>query len=50
MFGNELEKLLEDMFKDDESDLENIIVLGDCIRPLETLGNCCTHNYASYSG
>jgi len=49
--GMKLEKLLKRLFEDDdESDLEDIVVLGRRIRPLEIRSECCTYSYATYGG
>ena len=48
-----LEKLLEDLFlDDDESTLDDIAVLGWPINPilLPFSGNCCNYTYANYGG
>ncbi|MFC1718388.1 hypothetical protein ACFL6S_32330 [Candidatus Poribacteria bacterium] len=49
LYGPEnLEKLLEGLFADDdELGLEDIVVLGKPI-PFELTGRCCSYNYTSY--
>ena len=47
--GNELERLLEKLFEDDESTPEDVKVFRD-IRSAETSSNCCTYNYSNYGG
>ena len=48
-FGNKLEKLLDDLFGDDgDFAMEDIEILNVGFRPLQTLGCCCTYNYAGY--
>ena len=51
LYGPEnLEKLLESLFADDdESILEDIVVLGRPV-PLKFLRGCCHNNYTSYGG
>lgn len=43
----ELEELLESLFADDESTLEDIVVLGWATR-FRLSPNCCVYNYTSY--
>ena len=51
MFENDLDKMLEALFADENADdKEEVMVLGGLINPLETVGNCCTYSYASYNG
>jgi hypothetical protein len=48
--GAKLERLLEKLFEDDEeSGLEDIVVLKKPIRPLETHSDCCSYNYSAYA-
>ena len=51
LYGPEnLEKLLESLFADDdESILEDIVVLGRPVPP-GLRGGCCTSSYTSYGG
>ena len=50
MFENELERLLETLFKDDnESIPEDIIVLNSRIFPLQIFTSCCVYSYAGYN-
>ena len=49
MFGNELEKLLETLFEDDnESSPEDVTVLNIGIFPLHIFAACCVYSYAGY--
>ena len=49
MFGNELERLLETLFEDDnESTPEDITVLNGCIFPMQIFTSCCVYSYAGY--
>ena len=51
MFGNELEKLLETLFVDNnESELEDVIILNNSLSPLEAYSACCIYSYAGYNG
>ena len=49
MFEDQLEKVLETLFGDDELALEDAIVLSSRICPLQMSTNCCTYSYSSYS-
>ena len=44
-----LEKLLESLFADDDELSEEVVVLGRPI-PFALTGNCCVNNYGSYGG
>ncbi len=50
MFGNELERLLETLFEDDnESTSEDVTVLNNGIFPLQIFTSCCVYSYAGYN-
>ncbi len=49
MFGNELERLLETLFEDDnESTPEDVTVLNSYILPFKILTACCVYSYTGY--
>jgi len=51
MFENELNRLLENLFEnDDESLPEDITILQGHTPLFSTLTLCCTYSYSSYSG
>ena len=50
MFENELERLLETLFEDEnESTPEDVTVLNSCIFPLQIFTSCCVYSYGGYS-
>ena len=50
MFGDNLERLLKNLFDDDNGSTSDVEVLNWHICPPMVFGNCCTYNYAGYDG
>ena len=48
--SEKLESLLESLYADEESALEDIVILVGPVPLILFEGNCCNYNYGSYGG